>query len=78
MAPSADGFWRKHPSQVLYHLPEVLEAPIIFLTEGEKDAEKLREHGFVATTNAGGAGAHWLPEFTESAARPRNYFDTRQ
>lgn len=58
--------WRKGERQVLYHLPEVLEAPIVFVVEGEKDAETLRAHGFVATTNAGGAKAPWLPEFTEA------------
>jgi putative DNA primase/helicase len=58
--------WKKHPNQVLYQLPEVLEAPIVFVVEGEKDVEKLREHGFVATTNAGGAKALWLPQFTEA------------
>ena len=47
-------------------LPEVLEAPIVLVVEGEKDVETLREHGFVATTNAGGAKAPWLPEFTET------------
>jgi hypothetical protein len=49
--------WRKHPRQVLYHLPEVMEAPIVFVLEGEKDVETLRDWGFVATTNAGGAKA---------------------
>jgi hypothetical protein len=58
--------WKKHPNQVLYHLREVLESPIIFLVEGEKDVETLREWGFVATTNAGGAKAPWLPQFTEA------------
>jgi len=58
--------WKKGERQVLYHLPEVLEAPIVFVTEGEKDVETLREHGFVATTNAGGANAPWLPEYTET------------
>jgi putative DNA primase/helicase len=53
---------------VLYHLPEVLEAPIVFITEGEKDVETLRFCGFVATTNAGGAEAPWLPEFTATLA----------
>lgn len=57
--------WKKHPDQVLYHLPEVLENPIVFLCEGEKDAYKLREHDFVATTNAGGANAPWLDSYTE-------------
>lgn len=56
--------WRKHAAQVLYHLPEVLEASIVFIVEGEKDVETLRSHGFVATTNAGGADAPWLPRFT--------------
>lgn len=56
--------WKKHSRQVLYHLPEVLENPIIFVVEGEKDAETLRSWGFVATTNAGGANAPWLPQFT--------------
>jgi hypothetical protein len=58
--------WKKHPQQVLYRLPEVLEAAIIFVPEGEKDCESLRAHGFVATTNAGGAKAPWLPSFTEA------------
>jgi len=65
-----DGFggwiWKKHPRQVLYRLPEVLEAPIVLITEGEKDAETLRDNGFVATTNAGGADAPWLAEFSET------------
>jgi DNA primase len=43
-----------------------LEAAIVFLVEGEKDCETLRSHGFVATTNAGGAGAPWLVEYTEA------------
>jgi DNA primase len=58
--------WKKHPQQVLYHLPEVVEAPIVFVVEGEKDVETLRSHGFGATTNAGGAKAPWLPQFTET------------
>jgi DNA primase len=57
--------WRKHPQQVLYHLPEIRENPIVFVCEGEKDCETLRSQGFVATTNAGGANAPWLPGFTE-------------
>jgi len=66
--PDGSGGWinKKSERQVLYRLPEVLEAPIVFVVEGEKDAETLRNHGFVATTNAGGAKAPWLPEFTES------------
>ncbi len=59
-----DWIWKKHPRQVLYHLPEVLESPVVFIVEGEKDADTLRSHGFAATTSAGGAKAEWLPSFT--------------
>lgn len=66
--PDGHGGWinKKNKRQVLYRLREVLEAPIVFLVEGEKDVETLRAHGFVATTNAGGAQAPWLPSFTEA------------
>jgi 5S rRNA maturation endonuclease (ribonuclease M5) len=64
--PDGCGGWinKKGERQVLYHLREVLEAPIVFVAEGEKDAETLRSNGFVATTNAGGAKAPWLPQYT--------------
>ena len=63
----AGGFiWRKHNRQVLYRLPEVIDAPIVFLVEGEKDVETLRSHGFVATTNAGGSNAKWLDGYTKA------------
>jgi 5S rRNA maturation endonuclease (ribonuclease M5) len=66
--PDGHGSWiyRKSPRQVLYRLAEVLEAPIVLVVEGEKDVETLRSHGFVATTNAGGANAPWLPGYTEA------------
>src|SRR6185295_10961136 len=63
---SGEYVWQKYPRQVLYRLPEVLEAPIVFVVEGEKDVETLRTHGFVATTNAGGAKQPWLPQYTEA------------
>ena len=68
--PDGAGGWinRKSKRQVLYHLREVLDAPIVFVVEGEKDVETLRDQGFVTTTNAGGAEAQWLPEFTETLA----------
>ena len=57
--------------RVLYRLPEVLAAKAqgrtIYVVEGEKDANRLYEEGFIATTNAGGA-QHWLDEFTEVLA----------
>jgi len=43
----------------LYHLPELLAAPLdqtVYIAEGEKDVERLRKAGFVATCNPGGAG----------------------
>lgn len=58
--------WKKSARQVLYRLPEVLEAPIVFVVEGERDVETLREYGFVATTSAGGARAPWLTGYTEA------------
>lgn len=44
--------------QVPYRLPELLAAAedeLVFVVEGEKDADNLRALGFVATCNAGGA-----------------------
>jgi putative DNA primase/helicase len=66
--PDGRGGWinQKGERQVLYRLREVLEAPIVFVVEGEKDVETIRSHGFVATTNAGGASAQWLPQYTGS------------
>lgn len=66
--PDGYGGWinRKGKHQVLYRLCEVLEAPIVFCVEGERDVETLRSYGFVATTNAGGAEAPWLLQYTEA------------
>jgi putative DNA primase/helicase len=58
--------WGKHPRQVLYRLREVTENPIIFIPEGERDVETLREFGFVATCEAGGAKAPWLDSYTQA------------
>lgn len=54
--------------RVLYRLPEVMQAVAegrrIYITEGEKDADRIaRETGRVATCNPGGAGK-WKPEYT--------------
>jgi len=57
--------WQKAPRQVLYNLPAVLDAAILFVVEGEKDVEALREHGCGATCNAGGVGK-WLPEYNRA------------
>lgn len=43
--------------KVPYMLPEVVNSTgPVFIVEGEKDVHTLRVHGYVATTNAGGAG----------------------
>jgi 5S rRNA maturation endonuclease (ribonuclease M5) len=54
--------------RVLYRLPEVIEAAKegrdVWVAEGEKDAERLRSLGLVATTAPGGAGK-WQHEYSE-------------
>jgi putative DNA primase/helicase len=52
----------------LYHLLEVLASDLdawVLITEGEKDCDRLAAVGFVATTNAGGAGK-WRGEYSEA------------
>lgn len=41
--------------RVLYRLPEILAADLVWIAEGEKDADTLAAMGLVATTNVGGA-----------------------
>ena len=60
--PDGNGgwIWNLHGvERVLYRLPELLraspDAPV-FVAEGEKDCDALRERGLIATTNPGGAG----------------------
>jgi hypothetical protein len=60
--------------RVLYRLPEVVKAPpdaVIFVTEGETDADALVAAGEVATTTDAGAltgsgKKRWLPEWSEA------------
>ena len=50
----------------LYRLSGLLAADPsawVLIVEGEKDADRLAALGFIATTNAGGAGK-WRPEYT--------------
>lgn len=51
--------------RVLYRLPELLSAdsPEVCIVEGEKDVEKLREFGWIATTS--GAAGSWKSDFNE-------------
>ncbi len=52
----------------LYRMIETSEAlaagEVIFITEGEKDADNLWERGIAATTNSGGA-KHWSPDHAD-------------
>lgn len=57
----------KKPESVgplLYRLPQVLAADVVFIAEGEKDADRLTALGFVGSTNSFGANK-WKPEHTE-------------
>lgn len=52
---------------VLYRLPEVRAADPwlpVFVCEGERDVDRLRSLGLVATANPGGAG-RWKPAYSE-------------
>lgn len=65
--PDGNGGWiwnLDHVRRVPYHLPEVLEAAVVLIVEGEKDVEVAREMGFVATCNPGGAGK-WREEYSQ-------------
>lgn len=52
---------------ILYHLPEILKANVIFIAEGEKDCETLRKWELIVTCNPMGAGK-WRDEFSDVLA----------
>jgi len=62
--------------RVLYRLPELLAADYsatVFIPEGEKDVDRLRAGGLVATCNPMGAGSaknnfNWRDEYNEALA----------
>jgi len=61
--PDGAGGWEwnlRGVEPLLYHLPDVANAARdghpVYITEGEKDADRLRTEGVVATCNSGGAG----------------------
>jgi putative DNA primase/helicase len=68
----------KETKRVLYHLPDLIAAApgsVVYIAEGEKDVDRLRQHGRLATCNPGGAAEHknkakpyrgkWLAEFSQ-------------
>jgi putative DNA primase/helicase len=72
--PDGNGGWLwnlRDVKPVLYRLPEVLKAvregQTVYVGEGEKDTDALREKGLTATTNSGGA-EKWRPAHGEALA----------
>lgn len=66
--PDGQGGWTWNLADVPsvpYRLPELAEAPRVFVAEGEKDVDALAGLGFVATCNHGGAGK-WRDEHTQA------------
>ena len=69
--PDGAGGWKwdlKGITPVLYRLPELLAASVTettFLVEGEKDVDRLRAEGLVATCNPMGAGK-WRREYGDA------------
>lgn len=53
----------------LYRLPELIQGrdagEVLWWVEGEKDVETMRDHGFVATTTADGAGTKLAPHYAD-------------
>jgi len=65
--PDGHGGWIHNldgARRVLYRLPELRGLKIVYVVEGEKDAETLCRLGLPATTNCAGAGS-WRADYTE-------------
>ncbi len=70
--PDGKGGWTwntKGTEKVLFRLPEVLKAKAggkpVFICEGEKDCDAMKQRGFTATCNPGGAGK-WQDSYSET------------
>jgi hypothetical protein len=75
--PTSNGGWQwgiDKVRRVLYRLPQLIEAVgndhVIFIVEGEKDADRLASINIPATTNPGGASeegkkSKWRDEYNE-------------
>lgn len=69
--PDGAGGWRGNLDgvrRVLYRLPGLQGCLEVYVVEGERDADRLVNLKFAATTNAGGAAA-WKQENTEQLVR---------
>lgn len=63
---NGDYIWNLQDTRlVLYRLPEILNAEMVFVVEGEKDVEAIRQNkGYFATCNPAGA-LKWRDEYNE-------------
>lgn len=68
-APTADGGSRGWPRLALYHLPELPEADLVIVCEGEKATDAARSLGFVATTPPNGADSPHLADWSVLAGK---------
>jgi hypothetical protein len=65
--------WQKGKPQgpkIPYRLPELIAAQVVYIVEGEKDADRLASLGLVATTSSEGAGKWSLNSTSISPVRP--------
>ena len=65
--PDGQGGWInsvKGVELVPYHLPEIIKAKAVFVTEGEKDSDALAALGLTATTSPQGAGK-WRASYNQ-------------
>jgi hypothetical protein len=68
--PDGRGGWTENldkTRRVLYHLRDVLSATIVYVLEGEKDADTISAWGLCGTTG-GGANDPWLEDYTAAVA----------
>ena len=59
--------WHIGPRHLLYHLPALRGAAMVYLVEGEKDADRLTREGLIATTHPFGAKS-WRREYADQLA----------
>ena len=65
--PDGSGGWTPNLNgtrRVIYNLPAVIAAELVYVVEGEKDVETAKGLGIVATCNPSGAGK-WKDEYSE-------------
>lgn len=65
--PNGKGGWiwsMEGVTRILFNLPAVLLAPLVYIVEGEKDCQTLIALGLVATCNVSGAGK-WISAYSD-------------